>query len=42
MEAHYLWFVQLVPRVLSDLVNGDSFVRICYEYSSYHVLGVVR
>ena len=41
-ECLSLWFVQLIPRMLSDLSNRNSLVRICLEDFCDHIFCFVR
>ena len=40
-EALGLWLVQLVPRVLPDLIHVNSLVWVSYEDLGYEILRIV-
>jgi hypothetical protein len=37
MEAWGLWLMELVPRMLADLLDIDSFIWIGVENFGYHI-----
>lgn len=41
MEAGGLWLVDLVPGVLSDLIDIDSFVWVCVENFGDHIFRIL-
>ena len=42
VEAWGLWLVDLIPWMLADLINVDSFVGVCVEYLCNHIFCLFR
>jgi hypothetical protein len=41
-ETSYFWLVQLVKGMLSDAIDIDTFLRICFKNSGDKVFGIGR